>query len=156
MTGNKRPRVWVVLADGEHARVVSPVAAKGQFATVLALDSANAHKRSSDIGTDRPGRVFESASTTRHAVTPRSDPHVLAKRQFAVEVGHLINEHDQLHAFDRLVLVAPGHALHDLREALAKPAAAKLVGSLTKDLLKVADHDLTSHLAEWWVAPEGE
>jgi protein required for attachment to host cells len=55
--------------------------------------------------------------------------------------------------FDRLVLVAPGHVLHDLRQALDQTASAKIVGSLAKDLTKTPDHDLMSHLAEWWQPP---
>ncbi len=153
MTSHHIERLWVLIADGEHARVVTPVVAAGQFATVVAFDSENAHLRSSDMGTDRPGRVHESASTTRHAIAPRSDPHANAKRHFIGEVAKYIDEHAGLGAFTRLVLVAPPHALHDLREAIGKPAQAKVVGSLNHDLVKVSDHDLTSHLKEWWLAP---
>lgn len=144
MTQGKQPRVWVVVADGEHARVVVPTTAPHQFATHLAFDSVDAHKQSSDLGGERAGR---------HAAAPRSDPHLLAKHRFVVEVAEQINHHAEAHAFDQLVLVAPAHALHDLRAALNKTASAKLVGSETHDLVKVPDHDLPSHLAKWWLAP---
>ena len=148
--------VWVVLADGEHARVVTPSMKQGQFATSLALDSALAHLRSRDLGTDNPGRSFESASPMRHAIEPRQDLHKAAKQSFLAEVARELNEREKSGDFDRLVLVAPGHALHDLREGLSKAVAAKVVGSLGKDLTKTPDHDLASHLAEWWHKPPGE
>jgi len=68
MATSKQPRVWVLIADGEHARVVTPQESHGHFETVIAFDSASAHLRSADLGTDKPGRTFESASITRHAI----------------------------------------------------------------------------------------
>ena len=89
----------------------------------------------------------------RHAAAPRSDPHLLAKHRFVVEVAEQINQHAHGHVFDQLVLIAPAHALHDLRAALSKTATAKVVGSETHDLVKIPDHALPSHLAKWWLAP---
>jgi protein required for attachment to host cells len=155
MTKFHTERLWVLIADGEHARVVTPVVAAGQFTTVVTFDSESAHLRSSDMGTERPGRVHESANTTRHAITPRSDPHTNAKHHFIGEVAKHIDQHALRHEFARLVLVAPPSALHDLRAALGKAAMGMVVGSLNKDLAKLNDHDLVSHLAEWWTAPAG-
>jgi protein required for attachment to host cells len=152
----KKSVVWVVVMDGEHARVVAPTPSHGQFATTLALDSATAHLRSQDIGTDRPGRSFESASPTRHTIAPRQDLHQAAKHDFVLEVAGQLNEHAIAGDFDHLVLVAPGHALHDLRAALGAAADAKVVGTLVKDLTKTPDSALASHLAEWWQKPAGE
>ncbi len=146
-------RLWVVLADGEHARVVSPSPEHLQFATRVAFDSTTAHLASHDLGTDRPGRGFKSAGTLRHAITPKEDPHKAAKHDFLVQVAHEVNEQAKSGSFDRLVLVAPAHALHDLREAISPQARDKVVGSLNKDLTKVPDHDLTSHLKESWLPP---
>jgi protein required for attachment to host cells len=97
--------------------------------------------------------VNERGSTTRHAIEPRQDPHKAAKHKFMLEVAKQINSHAEAGDFDQLVLVAPGHALHDLREALSAIATGKVAGSLGKDLTKTPDHDLTSHLAEWWRRP---
>ncbi len=156
MTKHTVKRLWVVIADGEHARVVKPTAAKGQFTTVVSFDSISAHQRSSDMGTDRPGKVHESATTTRRAITPRSDPHANAKLHFIKEVADYIDKHAERHEFDQLVLCAPPHALHDLREALGKGANAMVIGSLNKDFVKLPDHDLMGHLDDWWVAPGHE
>jgi protein required for attachment to host cells len=150
---NTKPeKLWVVIADGEHARVVTPTAAK-QFATTLALDSAMAHKRSVDLGSDRPGRAQESATTTRHAIQPRYDPHALAEQAFVREVAHQLDEHAASSDFDRLVLVAPARALNDLRAAMGAEAQARLAGTLAKDLVNVPDHALYAHLDRWWEAP---
>ncbi len=43
MTQGKQPIVWVVIADGEHARVVVPTATPHHFKTLLLYDSVDAH-----------------------------------------------------------------------------------------------------------------
>lgn len=153
MTSARHPRLWVLIADGEHARVVAPTMSAHQFATVTGFDSVTAHQRSHDLGTDRPGRVYESASVTRHAIAPHSDPHVEAKHHFAQAVARVIDQHAAEHAFDQLVLVAPPHTLSDLRAALGQNAAAMVVGSEAKELTKLSDHELSEHLADWWRRP---
>ena len=145
----RRQKLWVVIADGEHARVVTPAPAK-QFATMLALDSVTAHKRSVDLGSDRPGRGQESATTTRHASQPRHDPHELAEQAFVRDVAHQLDEHAASGDFDRLVLVAPTRALHELRTAIGGEVRGLLVGTLAKDLVNVPDHALYPHLEAWW------
>jgi protein required for attachment to host cells len=153
--GTKGDKLWIVIADGEHARVVMPAAAK-QFVTALALDSATAHKRSADLASDRPGRAQESASTTRHAIQPRHDPHALAEQVFVREVARQLDEHAAAGEFDRLVLVAPDRALNDLRAAIGGKARVRIEGTLAKDLVNVPDHGLYPHLETWWEAPRAD
>lgn len=144
----KRRRVWVVIADGEHARIVEPAAA-GSFRTLASIDAMEAHRRTQALGTDKPGRSFESTGASRHAIAPKHDLHELAKQSFEHFVAARLNEASEAGSFERLVLVAPPKALPEIRAALDQPTAAKLVGTLTKDLVKIPDHDLGPHLAEW-------
>jgi len=65
-------RLWIVVADGEHARFVKP-APKRAFHTQRIFESPAVHKKTSDLGTDRPDRSMESASGTCHAITPKHD-----------------------------------------------------------------------------------
>src|SRR5579871_2352828 len=109
--------LWIAIADGEHARFVQPDGSD-KLHTVTAMDSASAHLRSRDIGTDRPGRSFESSGATRHAVGERHDPHQLEKERFAALVAERLNAAASGGEFDQLVLAAPARTLHELREAL--------------------------------------
>ena len=144
----KHPTVWIVVADGEHARFVAP-APKRAFHTQRAFESASAHKKSSDLGTDRPTRSTESATGTSHAITPKHDLHDMEKQKFAHQVAHEINLASAQRAFDEVVLVAPAHTLKEIRDKLDTTTAAKLVGTLQKDLIRVPDHELAPHLDEW-------
>jgi protein required for attachment to host cells len=140
--------LWIAIADGEHARFVSPDG-DNTLRTVTAMDSASAHLRSRDIGSDRPGRSFESASATRHAVGERTDPHQLEKVRFAALVAERLNAAATEGDFDELVLVAPPRTLHELRDALDGAAMQKLIGTLERDLVKTPDHELSAHVREW-------
>ena len=138
-------RIWYVIADGGRARFVAQDE-NGAFRTVLSFVAADMHKRSSDLGRDRPARVMESAGPGRSAVEPRRDLHEAAKEDFVKLVAAKIETEHGSGQFDSLVLVAPPGVLTELKQALSKPMAALVAGDLQKDLTKVPDHDLTGHL----------
>jgi protein required for attachment to host cells len=141
----------IVIADGEHARFVQPDR-HNALHTIEAFDSASAHQRSSDLGTDRPGRAFESAGMARHGVGERHDLHAQEKAKFARLVAERLNGEAAAGAFDELVVVAPSRSLQPLRDALNTAAAERLVGTLDKDLVKTPDDELWPYVRDW-VAP---
>ena len=152
MTQQGQPKVWVLVADGEHARVVVPMPREGQFATRIAFDPASARLKR-DAAACEVEQRYEAAEAGHHAQAPARDPKVLGEQGFAVSVAEHVSAHAQKHDFDQLVLVAPGRTLHHLREALSPQAARLVVGSMSKDYAALADHDLSPHLAQWWLAP---
>ncbi|HEX3994282.1 MAG TPA: host attachment protein [Acetobacteraceae bacterium] len=137
-----------VIADGGHARFVRP-ASDNALHTLEAVDSVTLHKHDRDLVSDRPGRAFESSTVARHAYTPRTDPHEMAKDQFTREVARMVNETSAADEFHELVIVAPAHVLAELTDALDARTRAKLLGTLAKDLVNTPDHELWSHLKEW-------
>jgi len=138
----------IVIADGEHVRFVQPDA-DNALRTIGSFDSASAHLRSRDIGSDRPGRALESGASARHAVGQRHDLHAMEKEKFVRLVGEQVNAASERDEFDELLLVAPPRALGELRDALDAAAQAKLVGMLEKDLVKTPDSELWPHVREW-------
>ena len=140
--------LWIAVADGEHARIVQPDA-NNELRTLQAMDAATAHHRSRELASDRPGRSFESATPGRHAYEPRHDPHELEKTRFAELIAEEVNEAARRDAFDELVVAAPSRVLHEICRALDANAAERLAGTLEKDLTKVPNHELASHVAQW-------
>jgi protein required for attachment to host cells len=105
------------------------------------------HQSAHELGRDRPARVKESASPSRHAVEPRRDLHEAAKEEFVRTVGtELAHRHGQ-GQFDELVLVAPPGVIAELKDSLSKPTAKAVVKELHKDLTKVPDHELIGYLS---------
>jgi protein required for attachment to host cells len=148
-------RTWYVVADGGRARFLrkrnprrSLAAPHQMFATRREFVSAHIHDRSSDLGAAAPGRSHESAGFVRHGVEPREDLHRADKLNFVDEVAAALNDANAADEFDRLVLVAPAHALSELRRALDAPTQRKIAGELQKDLTHVPEADLAEHLAD--------
>lgn len=142
----KKAKVWYAIADGGRARFVERDE-NGAYRTVVSFDSADLHHKASDLLSDRPGRVMESATPGRSAVEPRQDPKRAAKEDFVKLVADKLAAEHERGAFDQLMLVAPPRVLTELKQKLAKPVADLVVKDLQKDLTKVPDHDLTEHLA---------
>jgi protein required for attachment to host cells len=143
----KKAKLWYVIADGGRARFVEQDDG-GAFRTLSNFVSTELHKRSEELGRDRPARVQESAASARHAVEPKRDLHDAAKEDFIRAVGDELAGLQKEGSFDELVLVAPPGVIRELKDALTKPVAERVVKELHKDLTKVPDHDLTSHLSE--------
>jgi protein required for attachment to host cells len=138
---------WVLIADGARARLLAqdkPFAALKPALQQEELTGSTA--QSKEIGTDRPGRSFDSAGQGRHAMAPPTDPQRYAKFAFARELAERLEEAVHGGRFDRLVLVAAPKTLGDLRELLPGPVKAKVVAEIDKDLTKVPLHELPKHL----------
>jgi protein required for attachment to host cells len=139
---------WILIADGARARLLAqdkPFEALKPALEQEQLTGSTA--QSKEIGSDRPGRAFDSAGQGRHAMAPSTDPQRYAKFAFARELVERLE--DALHGarFQHLVLVAAPKTLGDLRELLPPPVKAKVVAELDKDLTHVPVRDLPRHLA---------
>ena len=123
---------WYVVADGGKARILTL--------------QGNAMRTLEHFDNSGHGDTDQDASAgTSQLKAPKSDPHDQAKAHFAKQVAARLNEAVRTGKVDEIVLAAPAHALHDIREALDKAATAKLGKSLSKDLTNTPDHELASH-----------
>jgi protein required for attachment to host cells len=101
------------------------------------------------LGTDRPGRSFESVGSARHAIESPSDPHREQKRQFARRIAHVIEERQAAKSFARLVLVAPAVTMGDLRAALSDKVKAAVIAELVADLTNTPVNELPAYLSAY-------
>jgi protein required for attachment to host cells len=141
-------RTWYVITDGGRARIVQKRDEQGAFDTHREFVSANIHRHTHELGVGRPGRTHESANSARHAQQPRQDLHEADKRNFVHEVARALNEANARDELDRLIVVAPAHALGALSHALDAPTRLKIAAQLQKDLTNVPDADLAQHLSD--------
>jgi protein required for attachment to host cells len=98
-----------------------------------------------DQGTDRPGRVHESATTGRSGVEA-TDWHDVAEQRFLKRVATALDTHVRERGIRALCLVAPPRALGQLRPLLT-PAVEKVLGAtIDKDLTRHPVSDIPKHL----------
>lgn len=138
---------WVVVCDGRKALILRNVG----DALVPNLQTVETHQhanpKTSDQGTDRPGRVHESATTGRSSVA-QTDFHDQAEHDFLVALAKRLDAAVGGGESAELIVVAPPRALGVLREAYS-PALRKAVrGEVAKDYVNMPVHEIEKHLAE--------
>ncbi|SFV30076.1 host attachment protein [Hyphomicrobium facile] len=142
----KPTRTWILIADGAHARMVEALG-KGHGLHEVAGTETRLHIPPSHLlGKAEPGRVHESVGYTRHAIEPKSDPHDSLEVQFADQLADHLRQYVEINAFDRLVIVAPPTMLGYLRKRLVTDVTSKVIAEVDKDLTKVPNDDVASHL----------
>ena len=139
---------YVLIADGARARLFVVEEGTAALKPALGQEFIGTNLPSREIGSDRPGRSFDSAGSGRHAMEPPTDPHRHAERVFAQEVAAVLEDARRRSEFRHLVVVAPPKALGDLRAEFSAALRDLVMAELPKDLTKVPSHDLPSHLAE--------
>jgi len=130
--GSKDDVTWYVVADGGKARVLTKT--KQGMHTVHVFDNSGQGNADNDPAAGRS-----------QLTAPEADPHEQAKLAFEKKVADELNEAVRTGKVDSIVLAAPAHALHQIREHLNKAAKAVLSKSLSKDLTNTPDHELASH-----------
>lgn len=125
---------WYVVADGGKARILT--LADGAMRAVQQFD--NSGHGSTDA--DESGEISQLKA-------PKADPREQIKALFAKHVAKVLNEAVRANNVDEIVLAAPPHMLHDIREGLDKAATAKLGKSFSKDLTNTPDHELAAYFA---------
>ncbi|MGE0154517.1 MAG: host attachment protein [Reyranellaceae bacterium] len=139
-------QTWVLIADAGRARILATprLAGDGNYVQLAAYDNSEALKQPQS--TDRPGRAFESADGTPHAVAEYSEIDKQPKREFAHRLAEIVNKGAANEDYARLMLVAPPTVMGALRASLSHEASRRLIGSLDKDLTHVGLDDLPKHL----------
>ena len=98
------------------------------------------------LGSDKPGRSFDSHGPGRHALGKEHGPAETVALEFAHALAARLDAGRTKHACGKLVLVAEPRFLGMLRAALSPQTAALVSATIEKDLGHVADHDLAAHL----------
>ncbi|QIG48899.1 host attachment protein [Nordella sp. HKS 07] len=124
------PRTLYILADGGRARYIERIG-PGRFSTFRDLACAHRHDTSPELTRGRPGRVRESATNAT---------------AFLRSIAEDLVAHKRIGDFDNLVLAAPARLQNILLDALTPALTDKLASCINKNLTKVPDSDLYSHL----------
>jgi protein required for attachment to host cells len=144
----KPVRTWILIADGARARIVrNEGPGRGVEAVDGGLFEREAHA-TREIMSDRPGRAFDSAGAGRHAMELPTDPAREEKRHFAETLAAHLDDAVGKNTFDRLIVVAAPGTLGDLRAALSEKVRERIYAELDKDLTKVPNDKLASHLGD--------
>jgi len=146
-------RVRIVVADRGEARFYQAQHANSQLQLVGQLTDPQAHLHDRDFKSDRPGRVYDHASSggrrgavAHHATGGERNPLQHEAEVFAHRIVKELEKAQHAASFDRLVLMAEPSFLGQLREVMPKSLMKTVVLQVHKDLVHQDERAISEHL----------
>jgi protein required for attachment to host cells len=132
---------WIVVCDGRKALILEN--AGNAMSPNLRAKEMHEHDnaKTSEQGTDRPGRVHESSGTSRSSVE-QTDWHAQAETEFLHRVAARLDEALSKEQARSLIVVAPPRALGELRSAYSQAVKEALRAEIAKDLVNMPIHEI--------------
>lgn len=137
--------VFVVVADASGARFFKTHDRGAHLEPAGPTLEAPPNPKSSEQMSDRLGRSQSSASPTRSAIEPKTDPHRSAEDAFAKALAHRLDQLERQSPHDLLIFAAPAF-LGALRKVVSKAVAGRIVGEIHHDLVKSSIEDVRTHV----------
>jgi protein required for attachment to host cells len=133
---------WMLVCDAGRARIFSFEAADGDWETIEEIDNERGRARTSEIVTDRVGRVRQSGTGVKPGMEATTDPADTEETKFVHRLGQHLQHGFDRNRFGRLVLVAPPRFLGKLRKELSDPVSRSIAKSIDKDYSQLKEHEL--------------
>jgi protein required for attachment to host cells len=106
-----------------------------------------------DQGTDRPGRAFAAAHSTRRSAVATADWHEIEEHRFVLRVSSALEELVRTRGAPALVVVAPPATLAELRRALHADVKARVIGEIDKNLTNIPVWEIERRIAGGAASP---
>jgi protein required for attachment to host cells len=136
-------RFRIVIANQSEAQFHDSVGPTRKVAAAGRLLNPQGRLHDQDLESDRPGRVFNSASvpgrrrgaSPRHGANGERSTHQHVAEKFARRIGEELRRAHAAGRFDRLVLVAAPAFLGRLRRTLPADLRAIVAATVSKDMV---------------------
>ena len=137
---------WVVVCDGKKALVLENVG----DTKVIKLKTREVHEqpdpKTSEQGTDRPGRSINSIDSRRSAVE-QTDWHDQEEERFLQRLASRLDAEVNAGNAKSVIMVAPPRALGVLRRAYSQNLRNALRAEIDKDFVTMPVGEIEKHLA---------
>jgi protein required for attachment to host cells len=136
---------WVVVCDGAKALVLENAGNRmtPKLTTKEVYEQSDARTR--ELGADKPGRAFGSASSVRSSVT-QTDWHDLEEQKFLAKLAARLDKAVQAGETRSLIVVAPARAIGMLRREFTPHVRQALKAEVEKDYVKMPVDEILRHL----------
>jgi protein required for attachment to host cells len=136
---------WVIVCDGRKALILENIG-DAQDPNLHAREvREHTESRTSEQGTDRPGKTHSSVGTARSAME-QTDWHDQSERAFVTALASRLHVAVTKGETEALIMIAAPRALGMIRE-IYSPAVRKAIrAELGKDLVKVPVHEIEKQL----------
>jgi protein required for attachment to host cells len=138
---------WVVVCDGRKALFLENQGDE-KFPNLRVRETyEHDDAKTSDHGTDRPGRVHESAGPGRSAVE-QTDWHDQAEQEFLKRIAARLDDAIGKSETGSLIIVAAPRALGVLRPAYSQAVAAAIAAEIDKDMVNMPVYEIEKRLTQ--------
>jgi protein required for attachment to host cells len=139
--------MWVVVCDGAKALVLENAGSRKN--PVLRTREVYEHDdpKTSEIGTDKPGRSFSSAGHGRSAME-QTDWHDQAEQRFLAKLAARLDKAVLGGETPSLIVVAPPRAIGVLRREFTSHVRQAIRAEVEKDYVKMPLDEITRHLIQ--------
>ena len=136
---------WVVVCDGGKALILENQG-DGKFPN-LRMHKTWEHEdpKTSELGTDRPGRVHESATTGRSAVE-QTDWHDRAEQDFLKTLAGHLDKALEKGEVKSLIIVAAPRALGMIRPHYSHALKEAIRDEISKDMVNMPVYEIEKHI----------
>lgn len=138
-------KAYVLVCDGSKALFYANVGDAQAISLEVVKTLVDHHPPTRELGTDRPGRSFESMSSSRSAVR-QTDWHEAAEATFLRQAAEAFDEIVRTEHLRQAVVIAPARALGILRTHLSEEVRRILSAELARDLVKLPKDKLEAFL----------
>lgn len=130
---------WIIVANGSECKVFSTNKGGKAIKLLKEFYSAESHLQAASLGPERPGRVQESFSSTRHAIEPKTDLHDKEKTKFSDLIANYLNKEIKTEKVRHLILISSPEFLGEIRKKLSKQTISMITREINKDLTHASD-----------------
>jgi protein required for attachment to host cells len=137
---------WVVVCDGAKALVLENIGDEvyPNLRTKQVFEQKAA--KTSEQGTDAPGRAFNSVGATRSAME-QTDWHDQDEQQFLTDLVRRLDAAVTAGDAKTIIIVAPPRALGVIRQGYTPRLREALRAEIDKDFVRMPVHEIEKHLA---------
>jgi protein required for attachment to host cells len=140
--GETMKPVWILVLGRTGARVFERFGDEQKVHFVLEVLHPEGRLKEGELVTDRSGREFDPVRKVSHAGGHSGEARTHSDQVFLKEVADRLRKLQAEGKFSKLYLVSDPHLLGMLRPHLDEEIVRMIVGTLKKDLSRVAETDL--------------
>ncbi len=137
---------WIIVANGSECKIFSANNHGKAIKLLKGFYSADSHLQAAYLGVDKPGRVHESGSATRHAIEPKTDLHDKEKTKFSDLIANYLNKEIKTEKFKHLILIASPEFLGEIRKKLSKNTISIIAKEINKDLTHLKEEEILQYI----------
>ena len=137
---------WIVVCDGAKALVLENTGTRMSLQLTTKEVYEQPDPKTHDMGTDKPGRAFNSVGGGRSSME-QTDWHDQSEQRFLAKLAERLDKAVLGGETPSLIIVAPPRAIGMLRRMYSSHVRHAIRAEVEKDYVKMPIAEITRHLA---------